>query len=46
MCKIHCFVILLSLCRHMPGLLAGKGNVNVQLTAGGVPANAVQITVE
>jgi uncharacterized protein (TIGR03437 family) len=30
----------------LPGSLAGKGNVNVQLTAGGVLANAVQITIE
>jgi uncharacterized protein (TIGR03437 family) len=30
----------------LPASLAGKGNVNVQLTAAGVSANPVQITIE
>ena len=30
----------------IPASLAGKGNVNVQLTAAGVPANPVQITIQ
>jgi uncharacterized protein (TIGR03437 family) len=30
----------------IPPSLAGKGNVNVQLTAGGIAANPVQITVQ
>ncbi len=31
---------------QLPASLAGKGNVNVQLTAGGTPANAVQVTIQ
>ncbi|MBV8842561.1 MAG: hypothetical protein JO307_07100 [Bryobacterales bacterium] len=31
---------------QIPQSLAGKGNVNVQLTAGGVAANPVQITIQ
>jgi len=31
---------------QLPASLAGKGNVNVQLTAGGVVANPVQITIQ
>ncbi|HTS27067.1 MAG TPA: hypothetical protein VMH81_14425 [Bryobacteraceae bacterium] len=31
---------------QLPAALAGMGNVNVQLTAGGVAANAAQITVQ
>ena len=31
---------------QLPASLAGKGNVNVHLTAGGVMANAVQITIQ
>ncbi len=31
---------------QLPASLAGKGNVNVQLTAGGTPANPVQITIQ
>ncbi len=30
----------------IPASLAGKGNVNLQLTAGGVAANPVQITIQ
>jgi uncharacterized protein (TIGR03437 family) len=30
----------------LPASLAGKGNVNLQLTAGGVAANPVQITIQ
>jgi uncharacterized protein (TIGR03437 family) len=30
----------------IPASLAGKGNVNLQLTAGGIPANPVQITIQ
>jgi len=31
---------------QLPASLAGKGNVNVQLTAGGVSANQVQVTIQ
>jgi uncharacterized protein (TIGR03437 family) len=31
---------------QLPASLAGKGNVNVQLTAGGVAANPVQVTIQ
>jgi uncharacterized protein (TIGR03437 family) len=31
---------------QIPSSLAGKGNVNIQLTAGGIAANAVQITIK
>ena len=31
---------------QIPASLAGKGNVNLQLTAGGVAANPVQITIQ
>jgi uncharacterized protein (TIGR03437 family) len=30
----------------VPAALGGKGNVNLQLTANGIPANAVQITIQ
>jgi uncharacterized protein (TIGR03437 family) len=30
----------------IPASLAGKGNVNVQLTANGIPANPVQVTIQ
>jgi len=30
----------------LPSSLAGKGNVNIQLTAGGVAANPVQVTIQ
>ena len=31
---------------QLPGALAGQGNVNVQVTAAGIPANSVQITIQ
>jgi uncharacterized protein (TIGR03437 family) len=31
---------------QLPASLAGKGNVNVQLTAGGLAANPVQVTIQ
>jgi len=31
---------------QLPASLAGKGNVNVQLTAAGIAANPVQITIQ
>jgi uncharacterized protein (TIGR03437 family) len=31
---------------RLPSSLAGKGNVNIQLTASGIPANSVQITIQ
>jgi uncharacterized protein (TIGR03437 family) len=31
---------------QLPASLAGKGNVNIQLTAAGIPANSVQITIQ
>jgi uncharacterized protein (TIGR03437 family) len=31
---------------QLPASLAGKGNVNVQLTAAGAAANPVQITIQ
>ena len=31
---------------QLPASLAGKGNVNVQLTAAGIAANAVQVTIQ
>jgi uncharacterized protein (TIGR03437 family) len=30
----------------LPASLAGKGNVNVQLTANGILANSVQVTIQ
>ena len=30
----------------LPASLAGEGNVNVQLTAGGTAANPVQVTIQ
>jgi uncharacterized protein (TIGR03437 family) len=30
----------------LPASLAGKGNVNVQITANGIPANSAQITIQ
>jgi uncharacterized protein (TIGR03437 family) len=31
---------------QLPASLAGKGNVNVQLTAAGVSANPAQVTIQ
>ena len=31
---------------QLPASLAGKGNVNIALTAGGIPANAAQVTIK
>ncbi len=31
---------------QLPASLAGKGNVNIQLTAGGIASNPVQVTIQ